>query len=166
MREDNTQAKIFIVVAAVIFVINLVGILYGCYADAQYEQAKKLIQEAYNQEYEEGIEEFIANCEKGAKILCQAMVVFGVKMVVGILITAILILPEKIYELLEVGILKYLQPNDTYQVIVEIVIFLMLLWNIVSPILDIGEFVDLHKELCDVITKLGVGEFIKDVSTF
>lgn len=166
MREDNTQAKIFIGVATVIFVINLVGILYGSYADAQYEQAKELIQEAYNQEYENGIEEFSANCEKGAKILFQAMVVFVLKIVVGIFITVILFFPEKIYEMMEIEILKYLQPNDTYQVIVEIIIFLMLLWNIVSPILDIGDFMDLYKELGDVITKLGVEELIKDVTTF
>lgn len=166
MREDNTQAKIFIGVTAVIFVINLVGILYGFYADAQYEQAKQLIQEAYNQEYENGIEEFIANCEKGAKILWQAIAVFGIQILVGALITIVLSFPQKIYKVLKIDILKYLQPNDTYQVIVEIVIFLMLLWNIVSPILDIGDFMDLHKELCDVITKLGVEEFIKDISTF
>lgn len=166
MREDNTQAKIFLVVAAVILVINLVGIGFGLYADAQYEQAKQLIQDAYNQDYENGIEEFIVNCEKGAKILCQAIAVFGVKIVVGILIATILILPEKIYELLEVEILKYVQPSDIYQVIVEIVIFLMLLWNIVSPIFDLGDYIDLFKQLTSVITDLNVEGIIRDMSTF
>ena len=166
MDENNTQANIFIGVAAVIFVINLVGILYGFYSDAQYEQAKQLIQDAYNQEYEKGIEEFIANCEKGAKILWQAMVVLRIKMVVGALITAILILPEKIYELLEIEILKYMRPSDTYQVIVEIVIFLMLIWNIVSPMLDVGDYMDLFKEMKAVIMDLNVEAFISDISTF
>lgn len=165
MREDNTQTKIFIGVATIIFAINLVGIWYGCYADAQYEQTKELVQEAYNQKYENGIEEFSANCEKGAKILFQAMEVFVVKLFVGIFITVILFLPEKTYEKMEIEILKYLQPNDTYQVIIEIVIILMLLWNIVSPILDMGDFMALYKELCDVITKLGIEELIKDIST-
>lgn len=166
MKEDNTQAKIFIVVAAVIFVINLVGICYGLYADAQYKQMKELIQEEYNQEYENGIEEFSANCEKGAKILFQAMIVFVLKIVVGILITAILFFPKKIYEMIEIEILKYLQPNDTYQVIIEIIIFFMLVLNIVLPILDMGAFMALYNELYDVIMKLDVDELIKDISTF
>ena len=59
-----------------------------------------------------------------------------------------------------------MQPSDIYQVIVEIVIFLMLLWNIVSPIFDLGDYIDLFKQLTSVITDLNVEGIIRDMSTF
>lgn len=166
MREDKIQAKIFIGVSAIVIVINLVGILYGLYADAQYEQTKQLIQHAYNQEYQNGIEELIANCEKGAKILWQAVAIFGIKICVGILTATILIIPEKLYEQLKIDILRNLIPSDTYQIIVEVIIFAMLIWNMVSPILDIGNYISLYNEVISVIADLNFERVINDIPIF
>ena len=73
-------------------------------------------------------------------------------------------MPPKIYELLEVEILKYMHPSDNYQIIIDIVIFIMLIWNIVSPILEIGDYIEVYKELQDVIGSLNVEKLIDSIS--
>ena len=44
VREDNKQARCFLVVAAFVFCVNIIGILYGIYAGDKYNYTKQIIQ--------------------------------------------------------------------------------------------------------------------------
>lgn len=164
MQEDNTQVKIFIGVAVVIFVINSIGIFYGVHADYQYTQVKETIKEEYRQEYENGVEDLIVRCQEGAEILLQAIPWFVTKILMGALISLILIFPQKLYELLEVDILKYMYPNDKYQWFIEIIIVIMSIWNIASAFWQISDYVSLVNELNTVIQNLNFDKVISDIS--
>lgn len=166
IQKDNTQAKAFIVVASIIIFINLVGIFYGFYADIQYEKAKELIQEAYNKEYVDGIEEFVANCNKSAEMLGQVIMCFIIKILVGACITCKLVIPKKIYDLLEIDIMEYVCPDETYQIVIEIIIGVLLIWNIISPLLDLGNYISLRNELMDIMANINWDELLKEITVF
>lgn len=164
MQEDNIQVKIFIGVAVAIFAINLIGIFYGVYADYQYSQVKETIKEEYRQEYENGVEHLIARCQEGVEILSHAIPWFVAKILMGALISFILIFPQKLYELLEVDILKYIYPNDKYQWFIEIIIVIMSIWNIASAFLQISDYVSLLNELNTAIQNLSFDKVLSDIS--
>lgn len=166
IQKDNTQAKAFIVVASIIIFINLVGIFYGFYADIQYEKAKELIQEAYSKEYVDGIEEFVANCNKSAEMLWQAIMCFIIKILVGACITCILFIPQKIYDLLEIDIMKYVCPDETYQIVIKIIIGVLLIWNIISPLLDLGNYISLRNQLIDITANINWDELLNEITVF
>lgn len=84
-QEDNLHAKAFIIVAAIIFSINLFGIFYGIVVDAQLKEAKETLRIVYDKEYDDNVSKIIADLEMSSKILGQVLVGFGLKVVVGII---------------------------------------------------------------------------------
>lgn len=166
MRENNDQNKIFIIVAVILIVINLFGIFYGFHANAQYKQAKKLILKAYEKEYSNGLEEFAQNCQKSAEILCRAIICFVAKFVVGFMTGIIVFFPQQVYKCLKIDIEKHMSPDFKYKKLIEFIIIIFAIWNLVAPIISLGDYFDLYNELQEVISKLNVEKLINCIATF
>lgn len=165
-QEDNLHAKAFIIVAAIIFSINLFGIFYGIVVDAQLKEAKETLRIVYDKEYDDNVSKIIADLEMSSKILGQVLVGFGLKVVVGALLAAVLILPERLYEMFETDIFSYIKPNRKYEFIISAIMVVMSLWNLVSPFLEIGDYMSVSREIMSALASLNTEEFISSFSTF
>lgn len=166
MREDNLHAKVFIIVAAIIFSINLFGIFYGIVVDTQLEEDKETLRIVYDKEYGDNVSKIIADLEMSSKILGRVLMGFGLKVVVGELLAALLILPERLYEMFETDIFSYITPNCKYEFIISAIVVVMALWNMVSPFFEIGDYISVSREIMNVLASLSTEEFINSFSMF
>lgn len=166
MEKDNSHAITFIVVAAIILGINVFGIVYGYIVDSQVEETREVLRVAYDKEYSDGLSKIIADLEMSRKVLGKALIGFLLKVAVGALLTVVLFIPNKLYEKFEVDIFKYITPDSKYQVVISAIIIAMSLWNVVSPLLEIGDYISLYKEMGRTLASLNAEALIESLSTF
>lgn len=165
-EEDNLHAKVFIIVAVIIFSINLFGIFYGIVVDAQLEEAKETLRIVYDKEYDDNVSKIIADLEMSSKVLGRVLVGFGLKGVVGTLLATLLILPERLYKMFETYIFSYITPNCKYEFIISAIMVAMSLWNMVSPFLEIGDYIGVNREIVSALASLNTEVFINSFSMF
>lgn len=165
-EEDNLHAKAFIIVAVIIFLINLFATFYGIVVDAQLEEAKETLRIVYDKEYDDNVSKIIADLEMSSKILGRVLVGFGLKVVVGVLLAALLFLPGRLYDMFETDIFSYITPNCKYEFIISAIMVVMSLWNLVSPFLEIGDYMSVNREIMSALASLNTEELINAFSVF
>ena len=112
------------------------------------------------------LEDTASSCEYGAKQLLVAIKVFVAKILMGAIISALLIIPNMFYNLTEKEIITCLIPDDKTEIIVLLIILLMTLYNVISPILEIEDYVNLLKETESVLSDLKLDELINSFSIY
>ena len=153
-EEDNSQAIAFIVVAAIIFAINLVGIFYGMHIDGRIEAKRESLAAMTSQENTDDINHMISVLEGDIIVCTMTLLGFVLKILLGGILAVFLFLPEEVYEYLKWDIYKYLRAEGRFQTAVKVVLVVMTLWNILSPILDFGDWVALKNEMEHVLDSM------------
>lgn len=167
-QEEMTEKVIvFCVICFIIFVLNLTGIIYGIYQDNQYVKAKQAVQ-TLKEEQETGnvLEDTENTCKYGANQLAIALKVFVSKILIGVIISAFLIIPNLLYKLAEKETLKCMIPDNRTENIVFAIMFAMTLYNMISPFFEIGDYVSLMNEITDVLSELKIDKLINSLITF
>ena len=155
MREkDNLHAIAFIIVAIIIGAINLYGFYYGWKIDKQVDEARVMIEEINNQEYDDEITKLIDECRVKVNVMWKAVVGLALKSVMGLLLSVFLFLPELLYEKLELDVMLYFIPTEKYEWIVGIIIVAMTIYNTISPLLEIGDYITVKNEMESVMDSL------------
>lgn len=75
-------------------------------------------------------------------------------------------MPERLYEMFETDIFSYITPNRKYEFIISAIMVVMSLWNLVSPFLEIGDYMSVSREIMSALASLNTEEFISSFSTF
>lgn len=168
-NQEKVAEKViaFYVICSIIFVLNLMGIIYGRYQDNQYVKTKEAIQMLKEQQETGNILEDTANaCKYGAKQLLTALKVFVSKILIGAFISAFLIIPNLFYRLAEKEVLTCMIPDNITECIVFVIMLVMTLYNIISSFMEIGDYVSLMNETTDVLNELKIDKLINSLSTF
>jgi len=88
------------------------------------------------------------------------------KAVIGALSGCILVLPQKLYNKWKIDIFKYITPDDGYEKWIAAFIILISAWNFLSPLFEVGDYLDLYKAIGRTLTSLNAEALIKSLSTF
>ena len=163
--EVTEKVVLFYVICAIIFVLNLTGVIYGIHQDKQLSETNTAIQ-TLKQEKETGniLEDTAIACEYGAKQMWAALKVFVVKILFGVIISTLLIVPNMIYKFAEKEVLTCMIPDDIAESIVLFIVLVMTLYNMISPFFEIGDYVSVLKEAENVLSDFKIDQLINSFS--
>lgn len=166
-EEISEKVNFFYVICAIIIFLNIIGFIYEKYQDNQYDKAKESIQTLKEEQETGNVLEDTANaCEYGAKQLLIAIRVFIVKILFGVIISALLIIPNMFYQYAEKEVLTCMIPDNKTECIVLAIVFVMTLYNMISPFGEIAECTSLLNETTNALDGLKIDNLINSISTF
>ncbi len=168
-NEDvmSEKYKWFLCVYAMIFAINAGGIIISFNMDRQFEKEKAIIESLKENDKSENIlEDKIKTCEYVAKKLAVDMKVLVYKILIGMMVSLIVFVPNQIYKLIECDILLYLVPDDIKTGIIFFFVVIMTGYNIISPIYNFADYYALMNEAKDLLLELKFDELINSVSNY
>lgn len=164
-KEVAEKVIVFYLICSIIFALNLVGIIYSGYQDNQYIKAKQAIQTLKEEQGTGNILNDTVNaCKYGANQLLIALKVFASKILIGVAISAFLLIPNLLYKLAEKEVLACMIPDNRIECIVLVIVFVMTLYNMISPFFEIGDYVSLMHETTDILSGLKIDKLLSTFS--
>lgn len=163
MREEkDSKAILFSVVCGIIFLINLIGFAYGAHIDKEIETKREALVQI--EEDADSLTQQINALENNTLAFIGTIIGLVAQMLIAAMVTMCLFIPEKLYDYLKWDMFEYAFEGGTFQTVVRILLIVMTIWNIISPILDIKDLMEVQSEMNGLLD--GMLDILSDESWF